>query len=101
MHFLICCKIWLSGNVTCIAWFQSWPPGCVTCVATLPWNALSALSVGIELVSSAARVTPVKSAKPLSVSRQLETTGPIDQTPETPGSDKNHFQATKETEEQR
>ena len=23
-------KIWSSGKVTCIAWFQSWPPGCVT-----------------------------------------------------------------------
>ena len=26
----------LSGHVTCIAWFQSWPPGCVTRAATLP-----------------------------------------------------------------
>ena len=79
-------KIWSSGDVTCIAWFQSWPPGCVTCVATLPWIALSALSVSIELVSSAARVTSVKSATRSLT--QWETTGPIDRTPETPGSDK-------------
>ena len=52
-------KIWSSGNVTCIAWFQSWPPGCVTRIATLPWNALLALSVSIEFVSSSARVTSV------------------------------------------
>ena len=33
-------KIWSSGGATCVAWFQSWPPGCVTRIATLPWNAL-------------------------------------------------------------
>ena len=44
---------------------QSWPPGCVTCIATLPWIALLALSVSIGLVSSSARVTSVKSAKHL------------------------------------
>ena len=48
-----------SWNVTCIAWFQSWPPGCVTRIATLPWSALLALSVSIELVYSSARVTSV------------------------------------------
>ena len=49
--------------------FQSWPPGRVTCIATLPWIALLALSVSIELVSSSARVNSVKSAKvPQSVS---------------------------------
>ena len=42
-------------------WFQSWPPGSVTCIATLPWIALLALSASIELVSSSARVTSVKS----------------------------------------
>ena len=80
-------KIWPSGHVTCIAWFQSWPPGCVTRVATLPWNALLAISVNIEFVSSSARVTLVRSAKGGSLS-QFETTGPIDRTPGTPGSDK-------------
>ena len=57
----------LSGHVTCIAWFQSWPPGCVTRAATLPWNALLALSVSIEFVSSSARVTSVKSQQGLGV----------------------------------
>ena len=42
---------------------QSWPPGCVTCIATLPWIAILTLSVSIDLVSSSARVTSVKSAK--------------------------------------
>ena len=44
--------------------FQSWPPGWVTCIATLPGITLLALSVSIELVSSSARVTSVKSQKP-------------------------------------
>ena len=44
-------------------WFQSWPPGNVTCIATLPWIALLALSVSIEFVSSSARVTSVKFAQ--------------------------------------
>ena len=47
------------GHVTCIAWFQSWPPGCVTRIATLPWNAPLVLSVSIEFVSSSPRVTSV------------------------------------------
>ena len=59
MHFLICYK--LVQNLVIrwrhMHWFQSWPPGCVTCIATLPWNALLALSVSIEFVSSSARVT--------------------------------------------
>ena len=38
------------------------------CIATLPSIALLALSVSIELVSSSARVTSVKSYKPLVVS---------------------------------
>ena len=33
------------------------------CIATMRWNALWALSVSIELISSSARVTSVKSAK--------------------------------------
>ena len=44
---------------------QRWPPDCVTCIATLPWIALLALSVSIELVSSSARVTSVKSQQGL------------------------------------
>ena len=35
------------------------------CIATFPWIALLALSVGIELASSSARVTSVKSQQPL------------------------------------
>ena len=50
--------------------FQSWPLGRVTCIATLPWIALLALSVSIELVSSSGRVASVKFHKRLS---QLET----------------------------
>ena len=34
-----------------------WPPGCVTRVATLPWNALLALSVSIEFVSSSDKLS--------------------------------------------
>ena len=62
-------------------WFQIWPSGGATHIATLHWfahwampNALLASSV--ELVSSSAR-------KGLSV-----TSGPIDRTPGIPGSDK-------------
>ena len=61
---------WNSGNVWHLAtrwhhlhWFQSWPPGCVTYIATFPWIALLALSVSMELVSLSARVTSVKSQK--------------------------------------
>ena len=39
---------------------QIWSPGGATRIATLPWIALLALSVSIELVSSSARVTSVK-----------------------------------------
>ena len=53
----------------------------------MPWIALLALSVSIDLVSSSTRVTSVKSAKPLGIS-EFQTTGPIDRTPGTPGSDK-------------
>ena len=41
-------------------WFQCCPPGWVTCIATLPGIALLTLSVGIDLVSSSARLTSVK-----------------------------------------
>ena len=73
-----------------LALVTSLQPGGATCIATLhalPWNVLLALSVSIGLVSSSARVTSVKFQKPLSVC-QFETTGPIDRTPETPGSAK-------------
>ena len=66
---------------------QILPPDGATCIATLPRIALLTSSVGIELISSSARVTSVKSAKGLRLS-QLERTGPIDRTPGTPGSDK-------------
>ena len=62
--------------------------GGATCIATLPWIALLSLSASIELGSSSARVTSVKSAKGLGVT-QLERPGPIDRTPGIPGSDKN------------
>ena len=64
-----------------------WSPGCITCIATLPWIALFTLSVSIELVSSSARGTSVKSAKGLSVT-DGRTSGPKDQTQGTPGSNK-------------
>ena len=47
-----------------------------------------ASSVSIGLLSEAARVTSIKSANGL-VWSQLETSGPTDRTPGTPGSDKN------------
>ena len=40
-------------------WLQIWPPDGATCIAALPWIALLALSVSIELVSSSAKVTSV------------------------------------------
>ena len=64
-----------------------WSSGGATCIATLPGIVLLSLSASIELVSSSARVTSVKSAKGLWVS-QLERLGPIDRTPGIPGSDK-------------
>ena len=67
---------------------QSWPPGCVICIATLPWIVLLALSVSIGLVSPSARVTSVEFAKG-NLLTYILTTGPIDRTPGTPGSDKN------------
>ena len=67
---------------------QSWLPGCIACIATLPWNALLALSVSIELVSSSARVTSVKFQKGV-----WRTSGPIDRTPGLPESDKNQLRA--------
>ena len=45
---------------TCLQWLQRTSGG-ATYIATLPWIALLALSVSIELVSSSARVTSVKS----------------------------------------
>ena len=64
-HFPICKYSALQNQNLVISWrlskFQSWPPDCVTCIATLPWIVLLALSVSIELVSSSARVTSVKS----------------------------------------
>ena len=72
---------------------QSWPQGWVTCIATLPWIILLALSVSIELVSSSARVTSVKSAKGLSVT-DGRTSGPKDQTQGTPGSNKKSLTET-------
>ena len=62
--------------------------GFVTIIATLPWIGLLALSVSIDLISPSARDTSVKFQKGLGLS-ELETTGPIDRTPGTPGSDKN------------
>ena len=47
--------------------FHCWPPDGATCIATLPMITLSTSSVGIELLSSSARVTSVKFQKPLGV----------------------------------
>ena len=58
-----------------------------TCIATLPSIALLALSVSIELVSSSARVTSVKSTQ--RSRSDGRTSGPKDRTPGLPGSDKN------------
>ena len=58
-----------------------------------PWNALLALPVSIELVSSSAGVNSVKSAKGV-----LETLGPIDRTPGIPGSDKQCLNCKAENE---
>ena len=71
-------------------WFQFWTPGGATWIATLRRIALLTSSVGIELLSSSARVTSVKSEHSLSVT-DGRTSGPIDRTPGTPGSDKNSF----------
>ena len=65
--------------------FQSWPPSRITCIATLPWIVLL-ISVSIELVSSSARVTSVKSRK-----RDGHRPRPIDRTPNLPGSDRNEL----------
>ena len=54
----------------------------------MPWIALLALSVSIDLVSASARVTSVKFQKRDSLS-DGQTSGPIDRTPGLPGSDKN------------
>ena len=62
-------------------WVPSYSaPGRITFIATLPWNALLAISVSIESVSSSARVTSVKSAKPLSLTDRDRDTkiGPQD-----------------------
>ena len=52
-----------------------------------PQIALLASSASIELVSSSARVTSAKFHKGL-VGREVQRPGPIDRTPETPGSGK-------------
>ena len=67
---------------------QIWSSGGATCIATLPGIVLLSLSASIELASSSARVTSVKSAKRLGVT-YLERPGPIDRTPGKSGSDKN------------
>ena len=54
----------------------------------IAWDCPLTSSVGIELLSSSARVTSVKSAKPLVVT-DGHRPRPIDRTPGTPGSDKN------------
>ena len=64
---------------------QIWPPGCVTCIVTLPWIAPLASSVSIELVSS----QPESHQISLTKVSELETLGSIDRTPGIPGSDKN------------
>ena len=60
----ISCKFGHHMHMHHLHCFQSCPSGCVTCIATLPWIALLALLVSIEL---SARVTSVKSTQGLSV----------------------------------
>ena len=64
---------------TCISCTFDQPPGRTSCIATLPWIALLTLSISIDLVSSSARVTSVKSTQVA----HLETPGPKDRTPDT------------------
>ena len=73
---------------------QSWPPGCVICIATLPWITLLALSVSIELVSSSARLWLSVKSQQCGVLK-FQTTGLIDRTPGIPGSDKNNKETSK------
>ena len=76
-----------------LALVQNWSPDgatSVTYIAILPWIALLALSVSVELVSSSARVTSVKSQQALSL-----TSRHIDRTPGIPGSDKKSFRRLK------
>ena len=66
--------------------YEIWPPDGATCIATLPWIALLALSVHIDLVSSSARVTSVKSQQGVSrTDRQTDgrTSGQKDRTGDT------------------
>ena len=57
-----CLRRLLSSLIHCHCY--SSPPSCQpTCVYPIDWNALLALSLSIELVSSSARVTSVKSAQ--------------------------------------
>ena len=73
-----------------------WPPGCVTCIVTLPWIVLLALSGSIELVSLSARVTSVKFQKGV-VLTDGRTSGPKDRTPGLPGSDKYKYMNIRNT----
>ena len=73
-------------HVTSLPKFEGSPPGCVTCIAILPWITLLTLSVSIKLVSLSAIVTSVKFQHGLSLT-QLERTRHIDRT-RRPGSDK-------------
>ena len=44
-HLNMPCWVCLVQNLVirwrCLHWFLSWPPGCVTCIATMPWNIIS------------------------------------------------------------
>ena len=51
----------LATRWRCLHYLQVWLPDGATCIATLPMIALLTSSVGIELLSSSARVTSVKS----------------------------------------
>ena len=69
VHFLICCNSVQNLVIgwRLLHWFQSWLPGWVTYIATLPCNALLTLSLSIGLVSLSVRVISVKFQKPLSL----------------------------------
>ena len=90
VYFLICCNSVQNLVIGCclLHWFQSWLPGWVTYITTLPCNALLTLSVSIGLVSLSVRVISVKFAQPLLLTYLETDIGTHRSDPRTHGSDK-------------